>query len=113
MPEFTTLELDLATPVTRLTLARPERLNALSPEVLTELAAASDRISASSDVKVVVVSGAGRAFCAGYDLDAVQGTPSAEGVDLGRRMAGAVAGIPALTIAAIHGHCVGGGLVLA
>src|SRR5579864_4584084 len=113
MSEFTTLELDLAAPIARLTLSRPERLNALSPEALAELAAAADQIGAKDDVKVVILRGAGRAFCAGYDLEAVDGTPSAERVDLGRRMAEAVSGIPALTVAAIHGHCVGGGLVLA
>jgi enoyl-CoA hydratase/carnithine racemase len=113
MTAFTTLELDLATPVARLTLARPERLNALSPQALAELASAADEISANSGVKVVIVGGAGRAFCAGYDLEAMDQPPDADRVDLGRRMADAVTGIPALTIAAIHGHCVGGGLVLA
>jgi enoyl-CoA hydratase/carnithine racemase len=113
MTEFTTLQLDRAAPIARVTLARPERLNALSPEALTELTAAAEEVTVTDGVKVVIVGGAGRAFCAGYDLDAVEGTPNAQRVDLGRRMADAVSGIPALTIAAIHGHCVGGGLVLA
>lgn len=112
MSGFNTLELELTTPVARLTLARPERLNALSPETLAELAAASGQLTAS-DVKVVIVAGQGRAFCAGYDLAAVDGPPDSARVDLGRRMAEAISGIQALTIAAIHGHCVGGGLVLA
>jgi enoyl-CoA hydratase/carnithine racemase len=113
MGEFGTLELDLAAPIARLTLARPDRLNALSPEALSELAAASERIGRADGVKVLIVGGAGRAFCAGYDLNAVEGAPDAGRVDLGRRMADAVSAIPALTIAAIHGHCVGGGVVLA
>src|SRR5436305_675510 len=108
MSEFATLELELTTPIARLTLARAQRLNALSPDALAELVAASEQISAHPDVKVVILGGKGRAFCAGYDLDAVQDTPSAERVDLGRRMAEAVNGISALTIAAIQGHCVGG-----
>jgi enoyl-CoA hydratase/carnithine racemase len=113
MSDFSTLQLDLTAPVARLTLDRPERLNALSPQALAELASAAEQVTPASGVKVVVVSGAGRAFCAGYDLDAVDAPPDAERVDLGRRMAEAISGIPALTIAAIHGYCVGGGLVLA
>ena len=113
MAEFSTLVLDTDAPIARLTLSRPERLNALSPTALAELVAAADVLGAVSGIKVVIVRGAGRAFCAGYDLDAVDGTPDAERVDLGRRMAEAVDAIPALTVAAIHGHCVGGGLVLA
>jgi enoyl-CoA hydratase/carnithine racemase len=111
--EFTTLDLDLATPIARITLARPGRLNALSPQALTELAMAAGQIAAADKVKVVVVRGAGRAFCAGYDLGGVAEEPSPERVDLGRQMAQSISEIPALTLAAIHGHCVGGGLVLA
>ena len=113
MGEFETLELDLASPVAELTLNRPQRLNALSPQTLQELIAAAGQIAAAGGVKVVLVRGAGRAFCAGYDLGAVGQEPGAQGVDLGRRMAEAVSRIPALTLAAVHGHCVGGGVVLA
>lgn len=113
MTEFITLDLDPAAPIARLTLARPDRLNALSPQALSELVAAGNEIASNGDVKVVIVGGKGRAFCAGYDIDVVDATPDSERVDLGRRMADAVTNIPALTIAAIHGHCVGGGVVLA
>ena len=113
MPEFTTLRLDLSAPVARLTLARPERLNALSPQALQELISASEALAQADDAKVVVVSGQGRAFCAGFDIDTISGPPDRDRIDLGRRMADAVGQIPALTVAAIHGHCVGGGLVLA
>jgi enoyl-CoA hydratase/carnithine racemase len=113
MDEFTTLRLSREAPISRITLSRPERLNALSPQMLAELIAAADSMAKDSGVKVVIVGGAGRAFCAGFDLDAVSGGPAADQVDLGRRMADAITAIPALTIAAIHGHCVGGALVLA
>jgi enoyl-CoA hydratase/carnithine racemase len=113
MPDFAALRLDLRAPIARLTLDRPERLNALSPELLAELIEASEAVAAADAVKVVIVSGAGRAFCAGFDLSAAAGEPDRDQVDLGRRMADAVSRIPALTIASIHGHCVGGGLVLA
>lgn len=113
MTEFRTLALTADDPVARLTLTRPERLNALSPEVLTELIAAADLLAKSSTAKVVVVRGAGRAFSAGFDLKALDAAPSPERVDLGRQMAEAITSIPALTIAGIHGHCVGGAVVLA
>jgi enoyl-CoA hydratase/carnithine racemase len=111
--EFTTLTVDADAPVARLTLNRPDRLNALSPEALTELITAADLLAEASTVKVVIVSGAGRAFSAGFDLSGFDGQPNAERVDLGRRMAQAITAIPAITVAAIHGHCVGGAVVLA
>ncbi len=113
MTDFTGLHLDLAPPLARITLARPERLNALSPALLEELITASAVIAAEQEVKVVIVRGEGRAFSAGFDLDSASGDVTAAHPDAGRRMAEAVSAIPALTIAAIHGHCVGGALVLA
>lgn len=112
------LTCDQAAPVARLTLSRPEKLNALSPELLEELIEAARALDARPDVKVVVVRGEGRAFCAGFDLTSLaaperQGSSPRETADLGRRMAEAVTQMRALTIARIHGHCVGGGLVLA
>jgi enoyl-CoA hydratase/carnithine racemase len=113
MPEFGTLTLDTDPPIAHLTLNRPERLNALSREALAELIAASELLARASEVKVVIVAGAGRAFSAGFDLGGFTGEPTAGDVDLGRRMADAVSAIPAITIAAIRGHCVGGAVVLA
>ena len=114
MPQpFATLTLDIEAPVARITLNRPERLNALSPELMLELIAAAERLTASPEIKVAIIRGAGRAFSAGFDLDAAADGPIAERADLGRQMATAMSAIPAITIAAIHGHCVGGALVLA
>jgi enoyl-CoA hydratase/carnithine racemase len=113
MAELSTLDLDTGTPIARLTLTRPERLNALSRQTLAELIAAAEQIGQVPDVKVVVVTGTGRAFSSGFDLTGFEGEPAPEAVDLGRRMADAVSAIPAITIAAIHGHCVGGAVVLA
>ncbi len=113
---FATLEVAVEGPVGALWLNRPKRLNALSGEVLRELAAAARWFDTQSGVRVVVVGGRGRAFSAGADLD---GFPSAadagvrEAADLGRLMAEALEGMRALTIARIQGWCVGGGLVLA
>ena len=97
-------------------LNRPANLNALSLQVLSELIEAAHWFNTQPDVRVVVVSGRGRAFSAGADL---QGFPKVgdenlrEAADLGRQMVDAIEGMLAVTIAQLHGWCVGGGLVLA
>lgn len=101
-----------------ITLNRPAKLNPLSTQTLNELAAAARWFDARPEVKVVVVSGNGRAFSAGADLAAFSGPSEGAGVpreaaDAGRRMADALEAMRAVTIARLHGHCVGGGLVLA
>lgn len=116
-PTFGTLRTSVSGSLGTLTLARPERLNALSRRTLIELAEAARWFDAQRDVRVVVVQGEGRSFSAGFDLDDFS-TPDPEWsvrdtADLGRLMAEAVTGMTAITIAAIQGHCVGGGLVLA
>lgn len=110
-----TLRVDTQGPIGRITLARPEKLNALSPATLSELAQAARELDANPDLKVVVIAGDGRAFCAGFDLDsfATGTTNIRETADLGRLMAEAITGMRALTIASVQGRCVGGGLVLA
>lgn len=99
-----------------LTLDRPDRLNSLSPQVLRDIARAARWFADEHpEVRVVVVSGRGRVFSAGADVSAFQpGTePSREDADAGRLMAEALDDLPAITVAKIHGWCVGGGLVLA
>lgn len=100
----------------RLTLARPEKLNALSRAVLEALADAAAWFDGQPEVKVVVVAGEGRAFSAGFDLNdrawAELGPPERQAA-VGRAMAEAIGGMRALTIASVRGHCVGGGVVLA
>ena len=71
MPDFSTLriEKDATQPrIARLTLNRPERLNAISTTMPGEIRAAVDWAAADDEVHVIIVQGAGRAFCAGYDL---------------------------------------------
>jgi len=113
---FETLVATAEASVGRLTLDRPDKLNALSIDTLTELTAAARWFDEQRHVKVVIVSGAGRAFSAGADLSSFEGKPEIsprDAADRGREMAEALEGMRALTIAAIHGWCVGGGLVLA
>ena len=54
--------------ITRLTLNRPDKLNALTRTLMRELQAALEDAAESSECRVVVLTGAGRAFCAGQDL---------------------------------------------
>ena len=117
MAQFETLAVSVDGAIGRLQLARPERLNALSRQVMKDMAAVSRWFDEQRDVKVVVVSGQGRSFCAGFDLNDFSHPDPEFGVresaDLGRLMAEAVTNMNALTIAAIQGHCIGGGVVIA
>lgn len=117
--EFSTVEVTVQGSRATITLNRPEKLNPLGTLTLTELRDAALLLDGEAGVKVVVVTGAGRAFSAGADLAAFQGgtsTSAAEtrlAADMGRQMADAMEAMRAVTVARIHGHCVGGGLVLA
>jgi enoyl-CoA hydratase/carnithine racemase len=113
---FETLRATVDGPLGRLTLDRPEKLNPLSTVTLVELAAAARWFDEQPGVKVVIVGGAGRAFSAGADLGSFRGpqpVSTREAADLGRQMADALEQMRALSIAAIQGWCVGGGVVLA
>ncbi len=113
---FETLTVEAPGPVGALTLSRPEKLNPLSTATLGELAEAAAWFDAQDAVKVVIVRGAGRAFSAGADLSSFGGPQTVstrDAADRGRVMADALEGMRALSIAAIQGWCVGGGLVLA
>lgn len=104
-------------PVGTLTLNRPQALNAFDRILMEDIIAAARWFDTQEEVKVVIVQGEGRAFCAGFDLQHFSSlaSPNAvrEVVALGRPLADAVARMRATTIAAVHGHCVGGGVVLA
>ena len=116
-PTFECLRVSVDGPIGRLELHRPDRLNALSRQHLGELAAAARWFDTRRDVKVVGVTGAGRSFCAGFDLGDFAAPdpdlPMREVADLGRIMAEAITDMRALTVVGVHGSCVGGGLVLA
>jgi enoyl-CoA hydratase len=102
-----------------ITLNRPDKLNAMTHELVDQLEAAIDRAEADDEVRVVVVRGAGRAFCAGYDLEqeAAWGEPTisewhealARDVEVTMRLWG----LSKPTIAAVHGWCLAGGMEVA
>jgi enoyl-CoA hydratase/carnithine racemase len=115
---YTRIEVQAAGARGSITLDRPEKLNPLSLETLRELAAAARWLDEQSEVKVVLIAGRGRAFSAGADVGSFAGgepgaPPPREAADAGRVMAEAIESMRAITIASIHGHCVGGGVVLA
>ena len=68
MPDFETATLDIADGVATLTLNRPDRMNAFNETMVRDMVAAFDITDADDDVRAVIVTGAGRAFCAGADL---------------------------------------------
>jgi enoyl-CoA hydratase/carnithine racemase len=125
--EFTTIQVEIEGPRGSIALNRPEKLNPLSTTTLVELAEAARFFDTHPEVKVVVVSGRGRAFSSGADLAAFSAAPGGdataspgaggagprEGADAGRRMAEAIEAMRAVTVARLQGHVVGGGVVVA
>ena len=112
--------------VATLTLNRPDRLNAITDELIEDLEAGLDRAEADEAVRAVRLRGAGRAFCAGYDIgwgaeamdDAEAGRPWDPVADyrMMSRYVGAFMRLwrsPKPVIAQVHGYCVGGGTDLA
>ncbi len=124
---YETLSLTVDGRIARLLLCRPERLNAINQAMPRELAAAVAEANAARDVHVIVLSGAGRAFCAGYDLewgtkveaeaDAASGLwdPMRDLAWMGEnvRCFMALWRSRKPVIAKVHGWCVGGGTDLA
>jgi enoyl-CoA hydratase/carnithine racemase len=119
LPSFDYLEASYDGRRATLTLNRPDRLNALSIEMMIEVVTAAHWFDQQPDLRVVVVSGTGRAFCAGFDIDTFTdaGDTSTQrgrdAADAGRIMADALESMAPIAIARLHGHVVGGGLVLA
>ena len=103
MPDFTQITYSVTDRVATLTLSRPEKLNAFTVTMMREIVAAFDLADADDDVRAVIVTGAGRAFCAGADLSSGEKTFD-HGPDEGRvlrEIVYRVAAIPELARAAV------------
>ena len=100
--------------VARITLCRPERLNAIDEAVNRELVEAVERLDADREARVAILAGEGRAFCAGADLEAVAAGDGEALGDATSSFAGFVSMPRAKpVIAAVHGYALAGGLELA
>lgn len=108
------LRLDIAGAVASITLDRPDRRNALSPEMLDAIPAMVDR--GARDARVIVLRGEGRAFCAGFDLSLCRDDPAGETMrSLLRGLSMAVRSLRRCrvpVVAAAHGAAIAGGCAL-
>ena len=93
------------------TLNRPERLNAWTPEMEVAYFDALDASAADEGVRVIVVTGAGRGFCAGADMDALRGLGKGSTWAGSGRLTTHALSIPKPIIAAVNGACAGLGFV--
>lgn len=102
-----------ANAVATLALNRPGKLNALTPYVFEELQAHLEDLSKDESVGCVVLSGNGRAFCAGHDLESI-GKKEKKASDLSEGdVIDLLEKLPQPTVAKLHGYCLTGGLELA
>src|SRR5881394_4378909 len=96
--------------ITVITLNRPERRNALSIQLLTELIASIKLASDETRERILILRGAGAAFCTGLDLKEAQDQTKAHATaDLVAHVLGALSEARPVTIAAVHGAAVAGG----
>jgi enoyl-CoA hydratase len=108
--------LDVDGAVARLTLNRPEALNALNRTVAAGLEDALERTARLGDVRVLLVGGRGRAFCAGNDIGEMGALSGEEAETLAQRFAVIMdrfSRLPQVTIAVVDGYALGGGCMLA
>jgi 2-(1,2-epoxy-1,2-dihydrophenyl)acetyl-CoA isomerase len=122
-PELETLQIEIDEQVGTLMLNRPEALNAMSPEMIGELTVAAAWLADRAPIRALIVTGAGRAFCSGGDVNWFKRGVTDESVDLPsevRRGAEAlhnaivdIRRIPYPVIAAINGPAAGAGMSLA
>lgn len=121
MTDYQEISYDVADGILTITLSRPDKLNAFTPLMMNELLTAFDAADADDDVRAVVVTGAGRAFCAGADLSSggkafdakhrgqTSEEPSRDG---GGRVSLRIFESTKPVIAAINGPAVGVGLTM-
>jgi len=115
---YQTLHLEFSGQIATITLNRPEKRNAISAEMISDILAAFDEIEASP-ARVVILTGAGKAFCSGMDLEALKAlatqSPDEQHADADRlgQFFRRLWSFPKPTIAAVNGHAIAGGCGLA
>jgi methylglutaconyl-CoA hydratase len=115
---YGTLHLEFTGDIAMITLSRAEKRNAISPEMIAELFSAFDEVEASS-ARVLILTGAGKAFCSGMDLEALKAlaeqspAQQREDADLLARFFLRIWSFPKPTIAAVNGHAIAGGCGIA
>lgn len=122
-PDLTTLQIEIDGDVGTMTLNRPESFNAMSPEMIGELSVAFSWLADRAPLRALIVTGAGKAFCSGGDVNWFRKGVEEEGLDLPsevRRGAEALhvaivdlQRIPCPVIAAVNGPAAGAGFSLA
>ena len=116
MNAYTTLKLEKKDQTALLTFNRPEVLNALNTTVATEALDAVEAVGSDPSVRVLILTGEGRAFVAGADIAEMQ-EKNAEAAriysELGHRFMNTLQDLPQPVIAAVNGFCLGGGLEVA
>ncbi len=113
-PEFNWLELEQQGPVLRAWLNRPQARNAHDQAMLKDVVELFTALNHQTDIRVVVLGGRGKSFCAGADRREQPTAPASETAaryanQLGRRATRAIEDCEAVTIARVHGHAIGGG----
>jgi 2-(1,2-epoxy-1,2-dihydrophenyl)acetyl-CoA isomerase len=117
---FETILFEVADGAARLTLNRPDRLNSFTVQMHEEVADALGEVETNDDIRALVLTGAGRGFCAGQDLSDRAVAPGADGVDLGESLENRynplvrrLTSLPKPVICAVNGVAAGAGANIA
>jgi enoyl-CoA hydratase/carnithine racemase len=114
--EFETIKIVGDGAVRHLVLNRPQVHNAVNRQFLLDVTQACTMLDRIAEVRVVIVRGEGKSFCSGADLkeagDVRQVSDSIDRSKLGARMADLLTNLTPITIACMHGYCIGGGAVI-
>ena len=117
---YETILFDVANGAARLTLNRPDRLNSFTVQMHSEVADALSKVESDASIRALLLTGAGRGFCAGQDLSDRAVAPGADGLDLGESLENRynplvkrIMGLPKPVVCAVNGVAAGAGANIA